>query len=69
MRKIVLSLTVLFFNLLVLNANSGLPQFSTAGFFKMENSGRDVYSMNPAWRFHKGDIDKNSVQSSGHTVK
>lgn len=31
------------------------PEFSTAGFFKLTNSGREVYSMNPAWRFHKGD--------------
>ena len=30
------------------------PEFSTAGFFRMKNSGRDVYSMNPAWRFYKG---------------
>lgn len=30
------------------------PEFSTAGFFRTDNSGRDVYSMNPAWRFYKG---------------
>ena len=30
------------------------PSFSTAGFFQVENSGREVYSMNPAWRFYKG---------------
>ena len=63
MRKIVSALTVLFFNLLFLHASSGVPQFSTAGFFKMDNSGRDVYSMNPAWRFYKGEIDKNNAQS------
>ena len=32
------------------------PEFSTAGFFRLENTGRDVYSMNPAWRFYKGTI-------------
>ncbi len=32
------------------------PKFSTAGFYAIENSGREVFSMNPAWRFHKGDI-------------
>ena len=32
------------------------PQFSTAGFFALEGTGRDVYSMNPAWRFAKGDV-------------
>ncbi|MDL2282000.1 glycoside hydrolase family 2 protein [Parabacteroides sp. OttesenSCG-928-G06] len=31
------------------------PEFSTAGFFAVENTGREVYSMNPAWRFHKGE--------------
>ncbi|MDE6587148.1 MAG: glycoside hydrolase family 2 protein [Paramuribaculum sp.] len=30
------------------------PDFSTAGFFRVPDTGRDVYSMNPAWRFHKG---------------
>ena len=29
-------------------------EFSTAGFYELANSGREVYSMNPAWRFHKG---------------
>ena len=32
------------------------PEFSTAGFFQIENSGREVFSMNPAWRFYKGDV-------------
>ena len=32
------------------------PKFSTAGFYAIEDSGREVFSMNPAWRFHKGDI-------------
>ena len=30
------------------------PEFSTAGFYQLANSGRDVFSMNPAWRLHKG---------------
>lgn len=30
------------------------PEFSTAGFFQLPNSGREVFSMNPAWRFCKG---------------
>lgn len=33
------------------------PEFSTAGFFPLENTGRSSYSMNPAWRFHKGTAD------------
>lgn len=32
------------------------PEFSTAGFFELPNSGREVFSMNPAWRFHKGAL-------------
>lgn len=32
------------------------PEFSTAGFFRLQDTGRDVYSMNPAWRFHKGSL-------------
>lgn len=30
------------------------PEFSTAGFFRLEGSGREVFSLNPAWRFYKG---------------
>ena len=33
------------------------PMFSVAGFFPLENSGREVFSMNPAWRFHKGALE------------
>lgn len=31
------------------------PQFSTAGFYQLPETGRSVYSMNPAWRFYKGE--------------
>ncbi|WP_430811004.1 MULTISPECIES: glycoside hydrolase family 2 TIM barrel-domain containing protein [unclassified Carboxylicivirga] len=31
-----------------------IPEFSTAGFFQLDDSGRDVYSMNVGWRFFKG---------------
>lgn len=33
------------------------PEFSTAGFFELPNTGRTVYSMNPAWRLHKGSAE------------
>lgn len=39
------------------------PEFSTAGFFEIPNSGREVFSMNPAWRFHKGAIDGAEARS------
>lgn len=33
------------------------PKFSTAGFYELPNTGREVYSMNLAWRFIKGDVE------------
>lgn len=39
----------------VLWASGSGSYFSTAGFYELANSGREVYSMNPAWRFLKGD--------------
>ncbi len=32
------------------------PEFSTAGFYQTKESGREVFSFNPGWRFHKGDV-------------
>lgn len=31
------------------------PQFSTAGFYPLEHTGRQAYGMNLAWRFFRGD--------------
>lgn len=36
------------------------PEFSVAGFYTVENTGREVSSMNVAWRFYKGDIENAS---------
>ncbi len=33
------------------------PSYSTAGFYALSETGRNVYSMNPAWRFHKGNAE------------
>tara|TARA_R110001592_G_scaffold163037_1_gene396740 strand:+ start:16069 stop:18735 length:2667 start_codon:yes stop_codon:yes gene_type:complete len=33
------------------------PEFSKAGFYPLENTGREAFSMNVAWRFHKGAIE------------
>ena len=46
-------IALLFFPLYEMQA-AHQPEFSTAGFYELANSGREVYSMNPAWRFHKG---------------
>ena len=40
--------------LLPTQASNYQPTFSVAGFYPLDNTGREVYSMNPAWRFHKG---------------
>lgn len=48
------------------------PQFSTAGFFELENTGRQVFSMNMGWRFYKGALqnaqDQNYDDSSWESV-
>lgn len=48
---------ILFFLLMVQWAMgaSYQPNFSTAGFYKLEHSGREVYNFNPAWRFLKSE--------------
>lgn len=33
------------------------PKYSVAGFFTLPETGRNVYSMNPAWRFYKGSVN------------
>lgn len=51
------SIILLFISLLLspLCIKAHQPEFSTAGFFRLADSGREVYSMNPAWRFYKGN--------------
>lgn len=34
-------------------ADNYQPSYSTAGFYSLSNTGRTIYSMNPAWRFIK----------------
>lgn len=47
---------IVFSILFSLQLNARELEFSTAGFFEIPNSGREVFSMNPAWRFYKGNI-------------
>lgn len=54
--KIKLLLLMLFCFTVGITKADHQPQFSTAGFYELPNSGRTVYSMNPAWRFYKGSI-------------
>lgn len=53
-----LSLFVMLMGMLEANANGHQPRFSTAGFYQVEGTGREVFSMNVAWRFHKGPVEK-----------
>lgn len=39
------------------------PEFSTAGFYSLPNTGRQVYSMDVAWRFNQGDVNNASSKS------
>lgn len=55
MKKITFSILFVWLSLSLWAARQ--PEFSTAGFFRLDNSGREVYSMNPAWRFHKGAVE------------
>lgn len=51
MRIKILSLLIAF----VLNMQANDSRFSTAGFYELAGSGREVYNMNVGWRFHKGN--------------
>ena len=55
MKKITFSILFVWLSLSLWAARQ--PEFSTAGFFRLDNSVREVYSMNPAWRFHKGAVE------------
>lgn len=54
MKKIIFSFVFIWLSLSLWASHQ--PEFSTAGFFRLDNSGREVFSMNPAWRFHKGAV-------------
>ena len=47
------------------------PEFSTGGFFLVENAGREVYNFNVGWRFYKGSFEgaeKTSFDDQNWTV-
>ncbi len=55
MKKYFLLLSALLFTLVAWGDYQ--PVFSTAGFFQLPNTGRAAFSMNPAWRVHKGHAE------------
>lgn len=46
-----------------LHAADKSTRYSVAGFYPLENSGREVRSLNPAWRFYKGDLPDGGSES------
>ena len=54
MKKIYFLVTLFLFSTALFGSHQ--PEFSTAGFFQIENAGRKVFSMNPAWKFYKGAV-------------
>lgn len=52
MKRFLTFLLLLIMALPILAAHQ--PEFSTAGFFGLPETGREVYNMNVAWRFYKG---------------
>lgn len=53
-RFFLLSLIVSLLGMQCAFGNDHQPRFSTAGFYQVEGTGREVFSLNVAWRFHKG---------------
>lgn len=57
-----MKISSLFIFLTVLCAQAQSASFSTAGFYEMKQSGREVYHMNIGWRFSKGhQLDASKV--------
>lgn len=55
-RFLTLGLLLLVLSIRLVFSATNQPQFSTAGFYELEGTGRQVYSMNVAWRFVKRDV-------------
>lgn len=45
------------------------PQFSTAGFYELSGTGREVYSMNLAWRLFKGNLPEEASNADYDDLK
>lgn len=52
--KLIILISSLIFSLSQFAAIPVEHEFSTAGFFKINNGGREVYNFNVGWRFYKG---------------
>ena len=54
MRKLILFIICV---LVGIYGYADMARFSTAGFYELPNTGREVYSLNQAWRFWKGELE------------
>jgi beta-galactosidase len=58
MNRSILSLIVLFIATCPAGAKQAYEtEFSTAGFFQIQDGGREVFNFNVGWRFYKGAVD------------
>ena len=57
-QKLIILISLLFVSLSQHGAMPVGHEFSTAGFFKINNGGREVYNFNVGWRFFKGTVAK-----------
>ena len=48
--------SIISFLFLLISIVSNAVEFSTAGFYELPASGREVHNMNPAWKFVKADV-------------
>ena len=55
LKRIFSSFLFLFVSITILNAQT--PEYSKAGFWEVENSGREVFNFNIGWRFVKSAVD------------
>lgn len=51
-----LIIILLFNGILRAQVSSSIPEYSKAGFFQVENAGRQVFDFNVGWRFYKGAL-------------
>ena len=57
-QKLIILISMLFISLSQYGAVPVGHEFSTAGFFKINNGGREVFNFNVGWRFFKGAVPK-----------
>ncbi|MDR0542489.1 MAG: glycoside hydrolase family 2 [Dysgonamonadaceae bacterium] len=70
-KRIYIALCCLFATFYLSKARDYQPEFSVAGFYPLENAGREVFNFNVGWRFKTGNIEnaeKTEFDDSGWEV-